>query len=188
MQRPRPVPPAPLANPTVDSSGVPRLDEEDLRPLDPRHLTLRTLGASVGAAFGIAGAVVVGLFVASVAAGWVGVVVGVVVALASLANIVVVRRATARMGYLVRELDVTFAEGLLVRSVVTAPFARVQDVTTERGPLQRHLGLATLGVRTVGGSIRIPGLAVEEAERLKAFVSGRAGDLVDGQTPADADD
>ncbi|MDA2807871.1 PH domain-containing protein [Nocardiopsis suaedae] len=49
-----------------------------------------------------------------------------------------------------------------------APMARIQTVDTERGPLQRALGLATLTVTTASaaGPLRIDGLDAEQAADL----------------------
>ena len=85
------------------------------------------------------------------------------------------------MGFLVREQDVSFRSGVISRTVATAPFARVQHVAIHRGPLDRRFGLATLQMRTAGGSISIPGLRAELAETLKQLVADRASELAEAE-------
>ncbi len=86
------------------------------------------------------------------------------------------------MAYLVREHDLSLRSGVIGRSVATAPFARVQHVSIERGPLDRRFGLAALRLRTAGGHISVPGLRSDIAERLKELVADRAGELADAET------
>jgi hypothetical protein len=63
----------------------------------------------------------------------------------------------------------------LVRGVVTevetaVPYVRVQHVDTQRGPVERLVGLSSLVVYTAGtrgADISIPGLTPERANRLR---------------------
>ena len=79
----------------------------------------------------------------------------------------------------VREHDISYRRGVLVRSVQTLPFVRVQHTRITRSLVQRRFGLSTLHVNTAGPDIAIEGLAADDAERLKALVVERAGDLDD---------
>lgn len=59
-------------------------------------------------------------------------------------------------------------------SDVRVPRARVQHLDVQRGPLQRRFGLATLVVHTAGSqhqALRIQGLAVDDAERLRELLA-----------------
>ncbi|WP_017538776.1 PH domain-containing protein [Nocardiopsis halophila] len=60
------------------------------------------------------------------------------------------------------------ASGWLWQEWRVAPMARIQTVDTERGPLQRALGLSTLTVTTASaaGALRIDGLESERASDL----------------------
>jgi len=54
------------------------------------------------------------------------------------------------------------------------PVSRVQHLDLERGPLERHLGLATLVVHTAGtrmAAVKLPLLALEDAEALRAHLA-----------------
>ncbi len=54
-------------------------------------------------------------------------------------------------------------------TVTVVPFSRLQFVDTRQGPLDRLFRLAELVVHTaaLGTSARLPGLDVDEAERLR---------------------
>jgi hypothetical protein len=70
-----------------------------------------------------------------------------------------------------------------VRTVV--PFVRVQHVDTQRGPLERTLGLSSVVVYTAGSrsaDVTVPGLTVERADQLQA----RLRELAVETDPGDA--
>lgn len=65
---------------------------------------------------------------------------------------------------------VLIQKGVLWRSLSLIPRVRVQHVDTRSSPLQRWLGLSSLIIYTAGtrgADAEIPGLAAEDAERLR---------------------
>ncbi len=79
-------------------------------------------------------------------------------------------------GYLLREHDITFRRGVLWRSDTTVPFNRLQHCEITQGPIEKWFGLATLKLYTAGGSssdLSIPGLPMQDAQRIREFVSGK---------------
>ena len=83
------------------------------------------------------------------------------------------------IGYQVRDHDLSYRSGVLVKTVETVPFVRVQHARISQGPIQRSFGLATLEVNSAGPDLQIHGLPAEDAERLKVVVVERAGDLAE---------
>jgi membrane protein YdbS with pleckstrin-like domain len=182
---------ASIDNASIDVAGLPRLDDAEFRPLDPAFRRLRTITSTAVAVLATALATAIVVAGPAVPVRIVVAIVWVVVVGACIVH----RLEVERMGYLVRELDLSFRSGLLTRSVATAPFARVQHVGIGHGPIDRHFGLATLEVRTAGGGITIPGIDADVAERLKQLVTDRAAaiaadeldDDTDGDTAGDHD-
>ncbi|MEJ2604573.1 MAG: PH domain-containing protein [Gammaproteobacteria bacterium] len=85
-----------------------------------------------------------------------------------------------RQGYALRDHDLLHRAGVLRRRLTAIPFNRVQHVETASGVLERLFGLATLVVYTAGGSggdLKIHGLETESADKLRAFILRRAGQL-----------
>ena len=85
-----------------------------------------------------------------------------------------------RRGYVVRDKDLVYKAGVLWRSVKAVPYNRVQHAETASGPIDRRYGLARLTVFTAGGSggdLRIDGLSSDVAERLRAHIAIKLGDL-----------
>lgn len=171
-----------FANPAIDVSDLPRLDDHPFEPLDPAYARLRTMFA-----LGFAGAVaLVTVASALTTSSWVAVFVG-AAALALVAAVGTAHRIeVAHIGYVVREHDLSFRRGVIGRSVATIPFARVQHVSITRGPVERRYGLASLQLRTAGGEVSIPGLHTDVADRLKQLVADRAGVLADAEIDTDA--
>lgn len=166
-----------ISNEALTPAQLPVLSDEDFVPVHPSYLKV-----SLSAMALFAGLVVVAVVVATAlmsSGRWLPAVGGgvllVLTAAAAIARIVEVRH----IAYLVRERDVSYRRGVFVRSVSTVPYVRVQHARIRRGPVERRFGLATLEVNSAGPDLRIQGLGIEEAERLKALVVEHAGDLVE---------
>lgn len=84
-------------------------------------------------------------------------------------------RQVRAMGYAEREDDLLIRRGILFRSMVVVPYGRMQFVDVSAGPLQRHLGIATVQLHTAAASTdaTIPGLRPEEAELLRDRLAAR---------------
>lgn len=81
--------------------------------------------------------------------------------------------ADQRVGYALREQDVSLKRGLFFRKIICQPILRVQHVQLKRGPLERMAGLATLQVFSAGGAMHtfeVPGLTLERAEQIRQFI------------------
>ena len=75
--------------------------------------------------------------------------------------------------FAVREHDVIYQKGWLIRSVKICPYNRIQNCSLQSGPLERKYGLATLLLYTAGSEgadMKIPGLEQQEAEQLRHYI------------------
>ena len=72
-------------------------------------------------------------------------------------------------GYAERADDLLVRRGVLVRRLSIVPYGRMQFVDVTAGPVDRLFHLATVQLHTAAAAsdARIPGLAVEEAHRLR---------------------
>jgi membrane protein YdbS with pleckstrin-like domain len=150
--------------------------ERVMTPLDPRQLTvLRIRGAMIAAAAAVPLiATELGMLSGSVLPP--GLLVGVALLIAILAVIVLPARRYRGWGYAEQEDELHVRSGLLVRVLTVVPLARVQHIDVARGPLERRYGLATLVLHTAGtrgAIVSLPGLAHEEAGRLRDHVRGQ---------------
>lgn len=73
----------------------------------------------------------------------------------------------ARWRYAVSEDYLEIARGIIWRRRTVIPFIRVQNTDTRQGPVLRLFKLASVTVSTAADEHEIPGLALDEAERLR---------------------
>jgi putative membrane protein len=96
------------------------------------------------------------------------------------------------LGYHVGPYAFASRDGLLTRSLVLVPYARVQSVRVRQGPLQRRLRLATVHVDVAGGGPTAAAIHVdvEEARELALELAERtrAARNASPQDPTDRSD
>lgn len=173
------LPPPPFTNSPITAGQVPRLEAVEFTPLDPALWKVKAVSTLLaGGVLCVAAGAMSVLF----HPWWLAAVGAVIVA--CVLSLVVERAMISRMGYAVRERDFSFRSGLIGRSVATVPFARVQHVTIENGPLERRFGLSTLQLRSAGVAVSVPGLPDTLAQDLKGLVVARADDLAEAEVGA----
>lgn len=86
--------------------------------------------------------------------------------------------------YAIRDKDVIYRSGWIIRSTHTCPFNRIQHSTVTMGPLERKFGLARLVLYTAGSNdadLSIPGLTQATAQQLKEWITKKIADEPEGQ-------
>lgn len=81
--------------------------------------------------------------------------------------------------YALREKDISYKRGLLVKKMTTVPFTRIQHVEIDEKPISRLFGLSSLSVYTAGDSsddLEIKGIQRETALQIKEFISTKIND------------
>jgi membrane protein YdbS with pleckstrin-like domain len=86
-----------------------------------------------------------------------------------------VGRNARRWGYAEEAEELYITRGALFRKLVVVPYGRMQYVDVEAGPLDQANGIAKLHLHTAspGTTAVIPGLAAEEAARLRDRLTAR---------------
>jgi len=77
-------------------------------------------------------------------------------------------------GFAIRRTDVLLKSGVVFKRLSAVPFARIQHVDSDAGPIERMFGVANLIIHTAGahaGSLTVPGLPNERAEALRDYLS-----------------
>ena len=83
------------------------------------------------------------------------------------------RKSFLWKAYAVREKDIIYRTGWLIRKVSICPFNRIQHCSINAGPFERKLGLSSLSIYTAGSEgadFKIPGLKEETALSLRDFI------------------
>ncbi len=163
---------APFSNEPISTDRLPTLADDAFVSVDPRYLRASLVGFLGAAAVAVFGALVVSTQadqpIIPLAIGG-----GLFLLLLFGAGMQVLQ--VRRLGYQLREHDLSLRSGVINHRVESLPFSRVQHVNINRGPIERALGLATLEVSSAGPNITIPGLTEADAARIKALVTERAG-------------
>ncbi len=96
-----------------------------------------------------------------------------------------------KRAYGLREHDLIYARGIIVRRTVILPLSRVQHVETASGPLERHFNLVRLTCYTAGGlgaDLVIGGLERDRAELVRQFLLSRIHGRDGEETQGDSDE
>lgn len=81
------------------------------------------------------------------------------------------------LGYALRDKDLLVRRGVFFRTIYALPLGRIQHVDTDRGPVERIFGLATVNIYTASGGgadAIIPGLTEENATLLRDALLDKA--------------
>lgn len=81
--------------------------------------------------------------------------------------------------YALREHDITYRSGWIIKTIRTSPFSRIQHSNISSGPLERKFGLASLIIYTAGSGgadTKIPGLKESVAHDIKDWLNKRVSD------------
>jgi len=80
----------------------------------------------------------------------------------------------SRREFAIREKDISYKSGVLIKKTTTVPFSRVQHVELDEAPISRLFKLASISVFTAGDSsddLVIKGIKKTEALKIKEFIS-----------------
>lgn len=76
--------------------------------------------------------------------------------------------------YALREKDISYSSGVLIKKLTTVPFARVQHLEVNQKPLSRLFKLASIQIFTAGESnddLKINGIPKKEALKIKEYIT-----------------
>ncbi|RZL17082.1 MAG: PH domain-containing protein [Pedobacter sp.] len=88
-------------------------------------------------------------------------------------NIWLSRLSFINKAYAIRQHDIIYQTGWLVKRMHICPFTRIQHCSINSGIFERKFGLAKLSVYSAGGDdsdISIPGLTISRAQDLRELI------------------
>lgn len=77
-------------------------------------------------------------------------------------------------GYAIRDKDIIYRSGWIIRHIHICPFNRIQHITVKVGPIDRRFGFATLILYSAApddADLHIPGLQESMAWELKQWIT-----------------
>ena len=169
-----------FSNNPIDVSAIPQLDDDDFVRVHKNFLRVSLMGRAIVAVILIVLFVLVFMFADDDMRLISTSVLGVLLAL-TVISVVLKIFEVRNIAYQVREQDLSYRDGVIIKRVQTVPFVRVQHARMRQGPVERAFKLATLNISSAGPDIAIAGLGIDDATRLRALVVERAGDLTEDQ-------
>ena len=168
-----------------DEIPRPGLDDRD-RELAPAVVTAWRLSAALGWILPTVVALVLGFVLGG---GWGWVVLVVLAALVTFSIVFYPPMRYRRWRWQLTELAIELRYGVLVRTQETVPYFRIQQIDIAAGPVDRLLDLASLQVTSASasGSATLPGIAADDAPRVRAELLARAAAAV-AEHPGDLRD
>ena len=168
-----------------DEIPRPGLDDRD-RELAPAVVTAWRLSAALGWILPAVVALVLGFVLGG---GWGWVVLVVLAALVTFSIVFYPPMRYRRWRWQLTELAIELRYGVLVRTQETVPYFRIQQIDIAAGPVDRLLDLASLQVTSASasGSATLPGIAADDAPRVRAELLARAAAAV-AEHPGDLRD
>ena len=133
--------------------------------MSPKYVLVEVVGSLIGTAVLVGALLIANLWVGLDWTVWIAIAVGV----ASLVGIAFEPRRVRSIQYRLRADDLVFRRGIMFQRQVAVPYGRMQLVDITRGPIARALGLADLKFVTAAAAsaVTLPGLPIDEAERLR---------------------
>ncbi|MEF8882668.1 MAG: PH domain-containing protein [Halapricum sp.] len=91
----------------------------------------------------------------------------------------------AQWRYAINDDVVALTYGVIVRKEAAIPYARIQHISVNAGPVERLVGLAHVNIYTAGSKgakVTVPGVPVSTARSLRSQIGSNANDEPDGDS------
>ncbi|RYG36242.1 MAG: hypothetical protein EOO01_30920 [Chitinophagaceae bacterium] len=162
-----------FTNAEISLEGVPRAGDLTFHPIESSFMKVKFIQWLILWLILFTIAVLLFIFVEKLQQ--IGVIATVSVILLFLAGfqIFVMRKSVEYKAYAIREHDVVYRTGWLVKSIKVVPFNRIQHCSVDEGAVARRYGLASIRLFTSGGNeadLRIPGLKAAFAADLRELI------------------
>jgi membrane protein YdbS with pleckstrin-like domain len=157
----------------IPPEQLPAAAELELKPVDPKYLQVLFWQNLIGWLVLLAGTGAAIFFLPGWRQSWVLIAAPAGLLLLATLGWRFIQLSFRYKAYALREHDLVYRSGWLIRSVRVCPFNRIQHCSMDAGVLERRYGLASLSVFTAGGmqaDLKLPGLPQEEAARLREFI------------------
>ena len=161
-------------NEPVSIDNIPRVEDVSLKPIEKKYLSVLRLEWLTVTIICFAGATGLIWSIRKLQQPLIIEITAAVLVLFSALYFIIQERSFQFKAYAIRERDIVYRKGWIIRSVSVCPFNRVQHSAVTAGPYERKYGLATIVLYTAGTSdadLRVRGLREEEAHSLKEWIT-----------------
>jgi len=162
-----------FSNLSLDPEMLPKAEEVTLQPIEPSYWKVLQLQWLITSAVMLAAGAVAIYFIKKLHSATFISIAGAVWLLLFILQYTWMQQSFKRKAYAVREKDVFYRTGWIIRSLHICPFNRIQHCTVHSGPIERRFGLASISLFTAGSDgsdLTIPGLTEQKASDLREFI------------------
>lgn len=162
-----------FSNAGISIEGIPRAEDIPLQAIEPSFLRVKSIQWIVLWVIVLGIAAMLVFFIDDIREPVVLSIAGAIIIFLASFHFFVLKKSVAFKAYAIREHDVVYRTGWLVRSVKVVPFNRIQHCSVDEGAIARRFGLASVRMFTSGGNdadIRIPGLKAAFASDLRELI------------------
>lgn len=163
-----------FSNLNVVPTELPTIEEIPFRPLEKDYLLVERISA--GITFSVILVIVISVFyfIESIQETLTMLLAGGVLILIFALSFVSTTISFKYSGYALRERDILFKSGWIIRKTRIVMLNRIQHVSVQSGPIERKYSLSSVSIYTAGSSqadFTISGISEETALRIKQWIS-----------------
>jgi len=170
-----------FSNVPIDFDSIPKAEEITFRPIEKKYLGVSLLATTF--TYLIFAGILIGIFymAESKKDGSIEYIkyAFILLAIFYVISLALVFFGFRWKGYIIREKDIIYRTGLIIRKRVHIPFNRVQHCEVAQGAIERIVNLSKLKIYTAGGGrsdLSIPGLLEKDALKMKQFILKKTND------------
>jgi uncharacterized protein len=169
-------------NENIEINELPNFEEVQLNPLQSKYFNVIAINLSLFNFLVLILFFVISYFKSELFSNRVWMIMGAFIGVMIFLSYLLAKLSFNKKGFAFRTHDAIYKSGLISETTTIIPFNRVQHVALHQGFISRKLGLASIELFTAGGSssdIEIPGLLLEEAQKIKNLVSQKINPILD---------
>lgn len=162
-----------FSNLSINPEALPKAEEVSLQPIEPAYWNVLQLQWLITSLVLLAAGTVAIYFIPKLHSAKLIFLIAAIWLVLVIAQYFISQQSFKRKSYAVREKDVLYKTGWIIRSLHVCPFNRIQHCTVHSGPLERRYKLASISLFTAGSEgsdLTIPGLTEEKASNLREFI------------------
>lgn len=165
-----------FTNSIILPENLPVLETADFNPIDPKYLKLIYIRLAIVCLLMLLAGLGFGLLVKDEFPLYIYWIIGGFMLTVFIYSFIIARLSFPYRGYLIREKDIAYKQGLIRFTHTSIPYIRIQHVELIQGVIAKQMNLATIKIYTAGGSsddLSIPGLPIEKARQIREFLTGK---------------
>ena len=162
-----------FSNSSIELASLPKAEEVSFQRIEPSYWKVLQLEWLISSAVVLIVGGLAIFFIKSLHKPWIIGLAGAVWLVAAIGSYWLSNKSFLRKAYAMREKDVLYRTGWIIRELHICPFNRIQHCSVHAGPLERQYGLASLSLFTAGSEgsdLKIPGLTEEKAASIREFI------------------